>query len=92
MVVRQIHIVNVPVLETEHDPPVAPNCNAPETSPIAFERMQPEAGQSHVLGRSGTVQHSQDVLHLPNLIRVDGLWLVLLEQPPESFVPETLDH
>src|SRR3990172_196642 len=92
MVVCQIHVAGVPVLETEDHAPVGADCYAPETPPVALERVQPEPRQVHVLRRAGPVQNGKNVPHLLHLIGADSLVLIALEQPLKPLVPEALDH
>jgi len=48
MVVDQINVASVPGAEAEDHPPVGPNRYRPETSQVAFQRMQSKARQIHI--------------------------------------------
>ena len=43
--VHQVHIHDLFVSETEHDPPVAGDANTPLARAVAIQRMQPKLGR-----------------------------------------------
>jgi hypothetical protein len=67
-----IDIINVlrAVVKTENHPPVGAYCNGPETFRRAFERMQPEPRQIHVVNGSSGVKRCQNIPQLANMFRV----------------------
>src|SRR5574337_1506710 len=88
VVVDQFNIVRVAFLEAENDTPVCPDSHAPEALEVAFETMQPEAGQVHVLGPPGAVQHEEDVFKFLEQLRADAFGVALLKQPFQPFRSE----
>lgn len=81
MVIDQIDVGCMAALDAEHNPPVRPHCDRPEALQVAFERMQPETRQIHVVRRSGTVQDEKDVPDLIQEVGADALPLTALEKP-----------
>lgn len=50
MVVDQVHVHCLAIDKAEDNVPVARNVHAPLPAPVTLQRMQPVAGQLHVLG------------------------------------------
>jgi hypothetical protein len=92
MVVDQINIISVAFLEAEDDAPVCPDSHAPEGFKVAFEAVQSEAGQVHVVRPPGATQNEKDVFYFIDLIRGDAFGLALLKQPFQPFMPEAFNH
>jgi len=63
MVVQIIDVRGVTVLEAEDHTPVCPHGHRPVTGIVAFERMQTEAGQVHVVRRRGRIQTRDYIAH-----------------------------
>ena len=60
MVINQVHVHRLAPDKAEDNAPVARNAHAPLPTPVALQRMQPVAGQFHVLGRLRRRQFRQD--------------------------------
>lgn len=81
MVVNQFNIARVAVLKSEDHPPVCPNRDSVEPFPIPFQRMQPEAGQIHIVRTGRTIEHRKDILDLLKKISPNPFRLTVFKQP-----------
>ena len=72
MVVQIINVGGVAFLKTEDHPLIRPHRYGPEARVLAFEPMQPEAGQVHILGRRRRIQARQDIPHCVPVIGADA--------------------
>jgi len=70
MVVEQVNVGNVTILEPKNNPPVRPDGDTPVSGEVAFERVQSEAGQIHVLGPCGASQKAKHTCDLIDVFRV----------------------
>jgi len=69
VVIDIINVLRVAVKAKNH-PPVGAHCNSPETLKRAFERMQPEPRQIHMVNGSSGVKRCQNIPQLTNMFRV----------------------
>lgn len=78
-----IDIINVlrAAVKTENHPPVGAHCNGPEAFQLAFERMQSEPRQIHVVNSSGGVKRCQNIPQLAHMFRFYAGRGVLLKKP-----------
>jgi hypothetical protein len=89
-----IDIINVlrVVVKAENHPPVGAYCNRPKASRRAFERMQPESRQIHVVNVSSGVKRCQNIPRLANMFRVYAARVVLFKKPFQSLVADCPYH
>ena len=73
VIVDEFHIGRVAIGEAENNPPVGSNCYRPKAFPVALERMEIEAGHTHVLNGLRLVELSQDRTHLIEQVWTDPL-------------------
>jgi hypothetical protein len=55
MIIEEIDVERVAFLETENDPPVTTDRDAPETLQIAAQAVQAQAPDIHVINRDGGI-------------------------------------
>ena len=63
VVVNQFNVKSIFLVKTENDAPVGPHRHGPEAPQIAFERMQPVAGEIERLRGGGSIETAKNVLH-----------------------------
>ena len=79
MIVDVVNIVGVALLETKDDAPVRPDSHAQKPLKIALQGMQPEAGQVHVFGLSGSIEDGENIFHF-SLSDPGGYpWILLVQ-------------
>ena len=81
MVVDQINVASVAFLKAEDYAPVRPDSHAPKAFQVAPERMDPETGEIHIFGLSGTVKDGEDIFDLLGVIGTDAFGFAVLEKP-----------
>jgi hypothetical protein len=81
MVVDQINVASVAFLKAEDHTPVRPDSHAPKAFQVALERVEPETGEIHVFGLSGTVKDGEDIFDLLDVIGTDAFCFAVLEKP-----------
>jgi hypothetical protein len=91
VVIDIINVLRVAV-KAENHPPVGPNGHGPKTFHLAFERMQPESRQIHVVNGSSGVKRRQDIPQLADMFRVYAAWVVLFEKAFQSLVADCPYH
>ena len=69
-------------LKAKDDSSVGPHRHCPETSIIAFQSMQVEAGQVQVPRYSGRIESHQDVPYGLAVIGTNAAFVAPLEKPP----------
>lgn len=92
MIVQIIDIGDLAFLEAEDHSPVRPHRYRPEAGIFAFEPVEPEAGQVHIIGRSRSVQARQDVSHRLAVVGSDAALVATFEEPFQRSAFETPDH
>ncbi len=92
MIIDQVDVEGVLAVEAENDAPVGAQRDRPKTLQVSLQRMQAKARNRHVLRTARLVQAGQDAGDLVGVLRVEFAAVVILEQPPQSLVPETQDH
>jgi hypothetical protein len=92
VVIDQIDVESVAALKAKNYTPIGPDRHAPKTFQITLEGMEPETRKIHVLRNAGSVQDSQNVLQLFDVIRTNTLCFVVHKKLLEPFVPKTLNH
>lgn len=60
VVVDKIDVDDIDAVKAKDDPPVRRNGHAPETSKIAGQRMEPQAGIVHIAWRPSDIEITQD--------------------------------
>jgi hypothetical protein len=86
VVIDVVNILDVPFFEAKSHPPVGANRNSPEAFHLAFERVQPETRQIHMLNLRRCLKGRQNVPELVNVFRIDAARIILLEEPSQSLV------
>jgi hypothetical protein len=92
VVVQIVNIDGIAFLEAENDSPVRPNRHRPEARVIAFQRVEPKAGQSHILRRSGHIQPRENVPHSFAVISANSALVAPLEKLLQRPAPEASHH
>ena len=92
MIVHKINVTRVAVFKTEDHTVIGPDSHGMESLHAALERVKAEAGEIHVLRRSGTAEDGENVFDLLNVIGADPLTVAVLEKAFQALVPETLYH
>lgn len=88
VVVLVVHLVAVPAVEAEGDPPVAIHVDGPLPSPASFERMQPQARSVEIPDASRNLEPSQNPTDLRNVVRVQPSCIPSLKEPLQPAVLE----
>jgi len=68
MIIHKIDVIGVPGFKTKNDTPISRNTDRPETFQIAFERMQPEAGDIHIRNHGCFIKTGEDARDFISLI------------------------
>ncbi len=92
MVVDEIDVKSVAFLETENDPPIAADRNAPKTPEVSAQSMQAQTLDLHVVNCNGGIQAEQQARNLVDQIGPQFASIILLEQPFETAMPNASDH
>jgi len=92
MIIDEIDIEGVAFLETEYDPPIAADGDAPEAFQIAAQAMQAEALDVHVVNRDGGIQAAEQADDLLDQIGPQLAAVVMLEEASEPTMPNASDH
>ena len=92
MVIDQIDIPNMSITKAKYHAPIRANRDALESFEPAFERVQPEAGKTHIRRNPGAAQNGQDVFDLFDHLGLEPSTFAVDEKPLQSFVAKTLDH
>ena len=89
-----IDIINIlrAAVKAENHPPVGAYCNGPEAFRRAFQRMQPEPRQIHVVNGSSGVERCQNIPQLANMFGVYAARVVLFKKPFQSLVADCPYH
>jgi hypothetical protein len=90
-VIDRINVLRAAV-KAENHPPVGAYCNRPKALRRAFERMQSEPRQIHVVNGSSGVKRCQNVSQLPNVFRVYAARVILFKKPLQSLVADCPYH
>lgn len=80
MVINQFNIASVSFLEPEDHTPVCPNRDSIEPFPVPFQRMEPEAGQIHIVRTGRTIEHRKDIFYLLKKIGPDPFGLTIFKK------------
>jgi len=91
MVIDIINVLRARV-KAENHAPVGAHCNGPKALLLAFERMQPESRQVHVVNRGSCVKRRQNITQFARMFRVNSAWVVLLKKPFQSLVANGANH
>ena len=85
-----IDIINVlrAVVKAENHPPVGAYGNRPKAFRRAFERMQPESRQIHVVNGSSGVKRCQNIPQFADVFRVYAARVVLFKKQFQSLVAD----
>lgn len=92
MVIDVINIQRVAFGEAENHAPIGPNRDRPKAFELAFERMQTEAGQIQVSGRSGGIKSHENITQLRSMFPDHAARVVVLVKTLQSFVTDRPDH
>src|SRR5665647_238167 len=92
MVVFLINADCSPVFPFEHDAPLRADLNCILVAAVSLQLVKPEAGQVHILGPGGLVEHVEDRLYPVSRLRVDTLGPAPLPERLEHFALERPDH
>lgn len=92
MVVEKIDVKGVAFFEPKYDPPVAADCDAPETFQVAAEPVQSEALRIHVFYRARHIEAGQDTVDFVGEIGRQLAPVIALEQPFEASMPNISDR
>lgn len=92
VVVLVVHLVTVPTVEAEGDPPVAIHINGPLPFPDSFERMKSQAGRVEVPDAGRGLEPSQNPTDLRQVVRVQPSGIPSLKEPLQPAVLESDDH
>jgi hypothetical protein len=69
MVVDQLNVENIGPFKPEHDAPISPYRQRPETPPLTFKGMESISGKFHSLRRAGIVENCENSFHRIQQIR-----------------------
>jgi len=92
VVVLVVHLVAVPTVEGEGDPPVAIDIDGPLAPPASFERMQPQAGRVEIPDAGCRLEPRQNPTDLRNVVRVQPSGISRLEEPLQPAALKPDDH
>jgi hypothetical protein len=92
VVVNQFDIKSILSLKTENDAPISSDGHGPEAPQIAFERMEPVAGEVERLRSRGLIEAAQNVLHIFPQIRPYPAPVALLMKPFQAAMIEAPNH
>ena len=92
MIIEEIDIEGIAVLETENDPSVAADRDAPEALEIAAQAMQTHALDVHVVNRNGGIQAEEQAGYLIDQIGPQLASVIVLEQSPEPAMANAPEH
>lgn len=81
MVVNEVYVDSLGSVEPEDDAPVPGYANAPEVASIAFQPMQAQARQVHVMWLRGVVQGGQNSSDAGYQVGIDSSRVSSLVEP-----------
>jgi len=81
VVVDQVDVVRVAVVKVEDDAPVGPDSHAAKAFEVTLEGVEVKAGQVHIFGLLGAVQHGEDVFYFLDVIGPESFGFAVLEEP-----------
>ena len=92
VVVLVVHLIAIPTVERERDPPVSIDVHGPLALPPTLERMKAESGGVEVADAPGGFEPCQNSTDLRNVVRVQAPEVAGLEEPLQPTMPEADDH
>lgn len=92
VVVLVVHLIAIPTVERERDPPVSIDVHGPLALPPALERMKAKPGGVEIADTPGGFEPCQDSTDLRNVVRVQAPEVAGLEEPLQPTMPEADDH
>jgi len=90
--VQIIDINGVIVLEAENHAPVRPYGHGSKPREFAFEPVEPETGQVHILRRGGRIQPGENIPDRVPVLGADTAFIAAFEKPLQRPALETPDH
>src|SRR5258708_39185755 len=92
VIILQIYVDRVLPFESEGQAPISGHGNRIRAFAVAFERVEPVAGQLHVERRRRSVQPVQQPLDPRRELRRNAAVVALSEKTLQASMPEGLDH
>jgi len=92
MVVHVINLHGVFPIELENDSPIAVDRDRPKSLQLAFERMKPPTGQTHLQRRCCNIEASQDAPDLFDLVGWQTLFNIVLVKTTQAFMSKASDQ
>jgi len=92
MVIFVIHNVGIAIGKTKCYAPIAANIDRPDAFTFAFQLVQREARQIHVLSRFGLIQVGQDQAQPIGMLRLDSRLTPGAIEAFQTLVRESPDH
>jgi hypothetical protein len=92
VIVNQFNVKRVSVFKSKNDPPVGPHRSCPETSHVAFQRMQMIARDVQTLGRSGSVENCENSLNRWQQVRPYLATVTALVKPLQPSMLKVFDR
>jgi hypothetical protein len=92
VIIEEIHVKGVTVFETEYDPPIPADCNAPKAFQVAAQPMQPQPLDIHIVNSDGGLQAKEQARYLVDEIGPQLASIIVLIQSPEPTMPNASDH
>ena len=80
MIVNQINVVGTTILESEHDSPIRPHDDGPQTIEIAPQRVKSKRRLIHILDHSSSIEHRENEADTGDILGTDLARIVTLEQ------------
>ncbi len=92
MVILVMHNIGIAIGKTECHTPIAADFHRPDAFAFAFQLVQGETGQIHVLGRFGLIQVGQDQAQPIGVFRLNSRFAPCAIEPFQPLVREASDH
>jgi hypothetical protein len=92
MVVLVVNVRDVWSLESERHPPIAAHADGPRAEPRAFQRMEPEPGESHISWLHCHTQSSENQSEAGLMLALNSGSRACAEETPQALVTEPDDR
>jgi hypothetical protein len=92
MVIGQLNVKRILSFKAENDAPIGPHGHGPESLQVAFQRVQPIAGQIEGLRRCRRIENRKDALRRVQQVGAYPASVPTFVETLETSVLEAPDH
>lgn len=92
MVIDKVHVESVPAFKPENNPPVRADSRRKKAFQLTSEAVQAESRHVHAFNLLCGVQGRKNEVYPLQHVRRQFAAVVILEEPPQTFVPKGFYH